>query len=209
MFHQYAHIGKGRTIHSANQMIKWGVIVDDNPRSTGGLQHIYTSEGHIIPLSIRGGLVYMDMVKATDKDMSTYRQVIFTSDEEWDPGILDDEYSPSDLDADLLPLDLPDLRVNQYGEILNRPSESYHAFTEDSGLYEYVNTCLYEVKHGRMIHTKEHELQCLHPNFGWTTTNCLHKEDTGEHHPVCQGPGPLSYAQALQDAFPSCKCQLA
>jgi hypothetical protein len=31
MFYQYAHIGKGRTIHSANQMRKWGVIVNDNP----------------------------------------------------------------------------------------------------------------------------------------------------------------------------------
>jgi hypothetical protein len=37
----------------------------------------------------------------------------------------------------------------------------------------------------------------------------LHQEDTREHHLVCQGPGPLSYAQALQDAFPGRKCQLA
>jgi hypothetical protein len=52
IFHQYAHICKGRTIHSANQMRKWGVLVNDNPRSTGGLQQICTSKGHIIPLSI-------------------------------------------------------------------------------------------------------------------------------------------------------------
>jgi hypothetical protein len=62
MFYQYAHIGKEETIHSANQMIKWGVIVDDNPQSTGGLQQIYTGEGNIIPLSIRGGLAYMHQV---------------------------------------------------------------------------------------------------------------------------------------------------
>jgi hypothetical protein len=53
LFCQYAHIGKGRTIHSANQMRKWGVIVDNNCKSTGGLQYICTSEAHIIPLSIR------------------------------------------------------------------------------------------------------------------------------------------------------------
>jgi hypothetical protein len=103
MFLQYAHIGEGRTIYSANQMRKWGVIVDDNPRPTGGLQQIYTSECHIIPLSIRGSLAYMDMVKLTDLDMSTYPHVIFTSDDDWDPSILDDDYSPSDLDT-CLPL---------------------------------------------------------------------------------------------------------
>jgi hypothetical protein len=175
MFHQHAHIGKEKTIHSANQMRKWGVNVDDTPQSTGGSQHVYTSKGHIIPLSIRGGLAYMDMVKPTDNDMSTYPHVIFTSDNEWDPHILDDEYSHSDFDADLLPLDLPDPRVNQYGEILNRKSEYYHASTEDTGLYEYVNTCLYEVKHGRRVRTEEHDFKCLRPNFGWTTTNRIKK----------------------------------
>jgi hypothetical protein len=65
------------------------------------------------------------------------------------PSILDDEYSPSEFDADLLPIDLPDPRVNHYGEILNRRSEYYHASTEDTDFYEYVDTCLYEVQHGR------------------------------------------------------------
>jgi hypothetical protein len=147
MFHQYAHIGKGNIIHSANQMRKLGVIVNDNTQSTVGLQHICTSEGHITPLSIRGGLAYMDMVKPTDNDMNTYPHVIFTSDNEWDPSILDDEYNPSDFDADLLPLDIPD------------PS------TEDEGFYQYVNTCLSEVNHGRMVGTKEHEFERLRPNF--------------------------------------------
>jgi hypothetical protein len=43
LFYQYAHINKGITIHSAHQMQQWGVIVDDNPKSTGDLQQIYTS----------------------------------------------------------------------------------------------------------------------------------------------------------------------
>jgi hypothetical protein len=151
-------------------MRKWGVIVDDTPRSTGGLQQICTSEGHIIPLSIiRGSLAYMDMVKSTDNNMSTYPHVIFTSDNKWDPSILDDECSPSDFDADLLPLDLP--RVNQYGEILNLQSEYYHASTEDSGFYEYVDSCPYEVKQKTTVRIKEHDFEQLRPNFGWTTTS--------------------------------------
>jgi hypothetical protein len=72
----------------------------------------------------------MEMVNPTENDISTNPHVIFTSDDEWDPSILDDEYSPSDFDSDLLPLDLPDLGVNQYGEILNQQSEYYHASTK-------------------------------------------------------------------------------
>jgi hypothetical protein len=90
----------------------------------------------------------MDMVKPTDKNISTYPHVILTSDDDWDTSILDDEYIPSAFDADLLPFDLPDPRGNQYGEILNRKSEYYHASTEDSGFYKYADTCLHDVKHG-------------------------------------------------------------
>jgi hypothetical protein len=117
----------------------------------------------------------MNMVKKTDKHISAYPNVIFTSNDEWDPSILNDEYSPYDLDAHLLPLDFPHPRINQYGKLLNRQSEYYHTSTEDSGFYEYVDTCLSEVNHGRTVHTKEHESECLRPNFGWTTTYPIKK----------------------------------
>jgi hypothetical protein len=81
LFNQYAHISKEKTIHPANQMREWGVIVDDNPKYTGGMQQIYTSsEEHFILLSIRGGLAYMDMVRPTDSYMVTYPRVMFTCD---------------------------------------------------------------------------------------------------------------------------------
>jgi hypothetical protein len=148
----------------------------------------------------------MDMVKPTDNNMSTY----FTSDNEWDPSIIDDENSPSDFDADLLPLDLPDLRANHFGEILNWQFQYYHTSTEDEGFHEYVDTCLYEVKHGRTIRTKEHDFERLCPNFGWTTTNHIKKTmENTTHFTKAQGPGPPAYAQALQDVLPSCRCQPA
>jgi hypothetical protein len=52
-----------------------------------------------------------------------------------------------------------------------------------------------DVKHGIMICIKEHDFECLHPNFGWKTTDYTKKT--------------LSYAQALQDIFPSRKCHPA
>jgi hypothetical protein len=152
-----------------------------DPRSTGGLQHICTSEGHMIPLSIRGCLSYMGMVKPTDNNMSTYPHVIFTSDDEWDPSILDDEYSCSAFDADLLPLDLPNPRVNQYGKILlNQHSENYCASTKYTGFYEYVDTCLHEVKHGGTVRTKEHDFGHIGPNCGWVNSGFGESSACGE-----------------------------
>jgi hypothetical protein len=58
---------------------------------------------------------------------------------------------------------------------MNQQSEYYHASTKDTGFYQYVNTCLYEVMHGRTVCTKEHDFECLRPNFGWTTTNRIKK----------------------------------
>jgi hypothetical protein len=56
IFHLYAHLGSGNTIHSTNQMRKFGVDVCDIPRTLNGKQRIHHPDGYIIPLSIRNGL---------------------------------------------------------------------------------------------------------------------------------------------------------
>jgi hypothetical protein len=53
VFHQYAHHGTGKTIHSVSQLRDIGTIVDCAPRSFGGKQRLDTLDGYIIPLSIR------------------------------------------------------------------------------------------------------------------------------------------------------------
>ena len=90
-FHQYATTGKGHTIHSPNQLRHFGNIVDDCPRSHGGSQRLQTHDGYCIPLSIRGGLPYMDMRKPTLDELDLYPHVDFTSDAEWLPEIMDDD----------------------------------------------------------------------------------------------------------------------
>ena len=59
VFHEYAHLGKGRSIHAAGQMEWFNCQVDDRSKIVGGAQRIETSEGYVIPLSIESGLVYM------------------------------------------------------------------------------------------------------------------------------------------------------
>ena len=59
IFHEYAHLGKGRFIHAAGQ-IKWfNCNIDDRSKVVGGAQRIETSDRYVIPLSIECGFVYM------------------------------------------------------------------------------------------------------------------------------------------------------
>ena len=56
--HQYAHYGKGHTIHATAQIRAFGTQVHDSPRTQGGQQRLITSDGYHIPLSYRSGLPY-------------------------------------------------------------------------------------------------------------------------------------------------------
>ena len=63
VFHQYALGRKGHTIHLALQMEAFGLVVEDKSRLLSGIQSKQarsTPEGYEIPLSIQGGLPYLD-----------------------------------------------------------------------------------------------------------------------------------------------------
>ena len=90
VFHEYAHLGKGRSIHAAGQMEWFNCQVDDRSKLVGGAQRIETSEGYVIPLSIESGLVYMHSMRIpTDHDLQNYPHVFFTSPDIWDTSVLD------------------------------------------------------------------------------------------------------------------------
>ena len=120
IFHQYAHLGKGKTIHSSTQLRQFGIDVHDTPISLHGLQCLKHPDGYVVPLSIRNGLAYMDMHPPTDLELESYPHVFFTSDNAWDPSSLDHEYSVPDIqnltDEDHVPSFESQL-VNNYGEI--------------------------------------------------------------------------------------------
>ena len=96
VFHEYAHLGKGRSIHAAGQMEWFNCQVDDRSKLVGGAQRIETSEGYVIPLSIESGLVYKLSIRIpTDQDLQNYPHVFFTSPDIWDASVLDHEITPS------------------------------------------------------------------------------------------------------------------
>ena len=90
VFHEYGHLGKGRSIHAAGQMEWFNCQIDDRSKLVGGAQRIKTSEGYVIPLSIESGLVYMHSMRIpTDHDLQNYPHVFFTSHDIWDTSVLD------------------------------------------------------------------------------------------------------------------------
>ena len=96
VFHEYAHLGKGKSIHASGQMEWFNCQVDDRSKIVGGAQRIATSEGYVIPLSFETGLVYMHPIRIpTDQDLQMYPHVFFTSPDIWDPSVLDHEITPS------------------------------------------------------------------------------------------------------------------
>ena len=96
VFHEYAHLGKGKSIHAAGQLEWFNCKVDDRSQHVGGAQSIQTSEGYVIPLSIEYGLVYMQSMRIpTDHDLQYYPHVLFTSSDIWDTSVLDHGLPPS------------------------------------------------------------------------------------------------------------------
>ena len=69
VMHQYAYIGRGKTIHSSGQMEMFQNDVNDKSlKVAGGLQRICAPDGYCIPLNIKSGLPYMFMRPYDDRE---------------------------------------------------------------------------------------------------------------------------------------------
>ena len=142
IFNEYAHLGKGSSIHSSGQLEWFKTHVDEKSIKVGGTQLITTLEGYSVPLLIKDGLAYATSLgRPTDQDMDTYPHVFFTSPDEWDPSVLDHDPPPLDgLDPSQV-LDQPfgDPMFDAYGDfneriianlniLLDAPPEDYGSY---------------------------------------------------------------------------------
>ena len=90
LMNEYACYGMGHTIHSSGQIEWFKNSVDDRSVQVGGKQRICTIDGYAMPLTCRGGLMYLSILgKPTDKDLDRYPAVHLTGPHEWDPCVLD------------------------------------------------------------------------------------------------------------------------
>ena len=124
VFHEYAHLGKGRSIHAAGQMEWFNCQVYDRSKIVGGAQRIETSERYVIQLSIESGLVYMHTIRIpTDQDLQNYPHVFLTSPDIWDASVLDHEITPyllEDINQHSDDSLLQDSIFDEYGDLHHR-----------------------------------------------------------------------------------------
>ena len=81
--------GKGHTIHSSGQIEWFKNSVDDRSVQVGGKQRICTIDGYAMPLTCRGGLMYLSILdKPSDTDLERYPAVHLTGPHKWDPSVL-------------------------------------------------------------------------------------------------------------------------
>ena len=116
IFHQYAYHGSGHNLHSPDQMTHFGLHVDDKSTKSGFKQRIKTPNGYLIPLLIQYGLPYMHMSKPTTHDLDTLPHIFFTSDEPWDPSVVDHTLEEDAIiDSEEEEIDTYDTRVTTTG----------------------------------------------------------------------------------------------
>ena len=174
VFHEYAHLGKGRSIHAAGQMEWFNCQVDDRSKIVGGAQRIETSEGYVIPLSIESGLVYMHTIRIpTDQDLQNYPHVFFTSPDIWDASVLDHEITPSLLEDINQHSDdslLQDSIFDEYGDLHHRAIQTLNIFCDlpspPSGeplTHAYMHDS----------NPAEEDWKSLRPYFGWQSEQVI------------------------------------
>ena len=174
VFHEYAHLGKGRSIHAAGQMEWFNCQVDDRSKIVGGAQRIETSEGYVIPLSIESGLVYMHSIRIpTDQDLQNYPHVFFTSPDIWDASVLDHEITPSLLEDINQHSDdslLQDSIFNEYGDLHHSAIQTLNIFCDPPSLPPGE-----PITHAHLHDSNpaEEDWKTLRPYFGWQSEQVI------------------------------------
>ena len=171
IFNEYAHLGKGSSIHSSGQLEWFKTHVDEKPIKVGGTQLITTLDGYSVPLLIKDGLAYATSLgRPTDQDMDTYPHVFFTSPDEWDPSVLDHDPPPLDgLDPSQV-LDQPfgDPIFDAYGDFNERIIANLNilldAPPEDYGSY---------IANLHQGSSQEPDWNALRPFFAWTSPSSI------------------------------------
>ena len=171
IFNEYAHLGKGSSIHSSGQLEWFKTHVDEKSIKVGGTQLITTLDGYSVPLLIKDGLAYATSLgRPTDQDMDTYPHVFFTSPDECDPSVLDHDPPPLDgLDPSQV-LDQPfgDPMFDAYGDfnecIIANLNILLDAPPEDYGSY---------IANLHQGSSQEPDWNALRPFFAWTSPSCI------------------------------------
>ena len=98
IFHVYqaAYMEDGKSILAPLQMETFGgTVCDKSKKANNGEQPYFQShDGHKVPMSMRQGLMYIDVRPVRDSEWGELPHVHLTSDSDWDPSEYDHEVDP-------------------------------------------------------------------------------------------------------------------
>ena len=158
IMNEYAHYGRGNTIHSPGQIEWFKNKCDDKSVKVGGKQVIQFLDGYIAPLECKSGLIYLPILgPPTDADMEKYPHILLTGPHEWDPSVLDHSH--------------PDMNDNPIPQIEEKENFLHDARIDQFGDYKHRSIQLHIQQHS---HTKQNvDFEKLRPFFGWVQPDVI------------------------------------
>ena len=184
IMNEYACYGKGHTIHSSGQIEWFKNSVDDRSVQAGRKQRICTIDGYAMPLTCRGGLMYLSILgNPTDKDLERYPSVHLTGPHEWDPSVLD--YTHPSGDGEPPWSNDPDERsafdpnFDEFGNYTQRAIQTLSILDDSSSTLAPCPTFMANQHDFRTYqHDVKHEApdyEKFRPYFGWVNVDTVQK----------------------------------
>ena len=181
IMNEYACYGKGHTIHSSGQIEWFKNSVDDRSVQVGGKQRICTTDGYAMPLTCRGGLMYLSLLgKPTDQHLERYPAVHLTGPHEWDPSVLD--YTHPSGDGEPPWSNDPDERYafdpnfDEFGDYTQRAIQTLSILEDSSSTLTPCSTYKHDFR--TYQHAVKHEApdcEKSRPYFGWVNVDTVQK----------------------------------
>ena len=180
----YACYGKGHTIHSSGQIEWFKNSVDDRSVQVDDKQRICTIDGYAMPLTCRGGLMYLSILgKPTDKDLERYPAVHLMGPHEWDPSVLDYTH-PSD-DGEPPWSNDPDERFafdpnfDEFEDYTQRAIQTLSILIDSSSTLTPCSTLMTNQHHFRTytrdVNHETPDYEKFQPYFGWVNADTVQK----------------------------------
>ena len=184
IMNEYACYGKGHTIHSCGQIEWFKNSVDDRSVQVGGKQRICTTDGYAMPLTCRGGLMYLSLLgKPTDQDLERYPAVHLTGPHEWDSSVLD--YTHPSGDGEPPWSNDPDERYafdpnfDELGDYTQRSIQTLSILDDTSSTFTpYPTYIAIQHEFRTYQHAVKHEApdyEKFRPYFGWVNVDTFQK----------------------------------
>ena len=184
IMNEYACYVKEHTIHSSGQIEWFKNSVDDRSVQGGGKQRICTIDGYTMPLTCRGGLMYLSILgKPTDKDLERYPAVHLTGPHEWDSSVLD--YTHTSGDGEPPWSNDPDERFafdpnfDEFRDYTQRAIQTLSILDDSSSTFIPCSTLMTNQHVFRTYqHNVSHETpdyEKFRPYFGWVNADTVQK----------------------------------